>query len=419
MSCIAIEAHSLGKLYDLGERGLLRRFWRYTSDPKFSALSDVSFTIREHEAVGIIGANGAGKSTLLKILSRVTAPTSGIARIRGRIGTILEVGTGFHPELTGRENIYLSGTILGMQKKEVERKFDEIIDFAGVDKFVDTPVKRYSSGMYVRLAFAVAAHLDPDILIVDEVLAVGDTAFQKKCLAKMDSSIHQDGRTIIFVSHNMQAIRSLCSRALLLREGRLVADGQVGEVIALYNSREQTTLEVRDLSLRNRLNRTRGNARMTKLSISNPLAPQSTAWQFTSGDTLEMTVGYEILAPVESLEFTISFTPVGSDAIVSNIKEKISTSPLPTGHTGTIRLVIPNLPFRPGELSLVVGMGSSDFTFFEDILDANVNLPYLVIESAEEDLYLRKGFVSLGYHIQNPAVCPSQPSIPLHMEDRR
>lgn len=401
MSSIAIETHSLSKEYDLGERGLLRRFRGGGSDQKFLALKNMSFAIREHEAVGIIGSNGAGKSTLLKILSRVTAPTSGSARIRGRIGTILEVGTGFHPELTGRENIYLSGTILGMQKKEVERKFDEIIDFADVDKFVDTPVKRYSSGMYVRLAFAVAAHLDPDILIVDEVLAVGDVGFQRKCLAKMGDSISQDGRTIIFVSHNMQAIRSLCSRALLLRHGQLVADGSVGEIIAEYNKTSQSTFDVRDQSLGNRLNRTRGNARFIGFSIVNQRQPQSQRWSFRRGDTVEMRISYEIMAAVESLEFTVSFSVGGSTNVVTNIKETISDRPLRAGDGGGIVLEIPNLPFRAGEFALVLGLGSNGFAFFEDILDANVNLPHLIVESDEEDLFLRKGFVSLDYKVRH------------------
>lgn len=197
------------------------------------ALNGVSFSVDQGEALGIIGRNGAGKSTLLKILSRVTAPTTGLVKVKGRIGSLLEVGTGFHPELTGRENVYLNGAILGMKKAEVSRKFDEIVDFSGVEKFIDTPVKRYSSGMYVRLAFAVAAHLEPEILIVDEVLAVGDAEFQKKCLGKM-SDVVGGGRTVLFVSHNMQAIQNLCGRTLVLEDGRLSFDGPSSEAIAYY-----------------------------------------------------------------------------------------------------------------------------------------------------------------------------------------
>jgi lipopolysaccharide transport system ATP-binding protein len=197
------------------------------------ALKDVSFEIKHGEVVGIIGGNGAGKSTLLKILSRITEPTEGEARIYGRVGSLLDVGTGFHPELTGRENIYLNGAILGMKKKEIDKKFDEIVAFAEIEKFIDTPVKHYSSGLYMRLAFSVAAHLEPEILIVDEVLAVGDAAFQKKCLGKM-GEVAKEGRTVLFVSHNMAAVENLCGRSILLRFGKVVADAAPSEAIAEY-----------------------------------------------------------------------------------------------------------------------------------------------------------------------------------------
>jgi len=197
------------------------------------ALKDISFHVKKGEIVGIIGRNGAGKSTLLKILSRITEPTNGQAEIRGRVSSLLEVGTGFHPELTGKENIYLNGTILGMRKSEIDRKFDEIVEFSGVEKFINTPVKRYSSGMRVRLAFAVSAHLEPEILLIDEVLAVGDAQFQKKCLNKMQD-VGQQGRTVLFVSHNMPAITRLCPRAIILDQGRLIADGPSTEVVRSY-----------------------------------------------------------------------------------------------------------------------------------------------------------------------------------------
>jgi lipopolysaccharide transport system ATP-binding protein len=200
---------------------------------EFWALKDINFEIKRGDAIGIIGRNGAGKSTLLKVLSRITDPTEGRVEIRGRVASLLEVGTGFHPELTGRENIYLNGAILGMRRTEIRRKFDEIVAFAEIEKFLDTPVKRYSSGMYVRLAFAVAAHLDPEILIVDEVLAVGDTEFQKKCLGRMDQ-VAQGGRTVLFVSHNMAALRKLCGQALMLNEGRCGELGPADVVIANY-----------------------------------------------------------------------------------------------------------------------------------------------------------------------------------------
>lgn len=201
---------------------------------EFWALSDVGFEVQPGEVVGIIGRNGAGKSTLLKILSRITKPTTGRVEISGRVGSLLEVGTGFHPELTGRENVYLNGSILGMSRREIDKKFDEIVAFAEVEKFLDTPVKRYSSGMYVRLAFAVAAHLEPEILIVDEVLAVGDHHFQRKCLGKM-SAISRAGRTVLFVSHNMPAVRSLCNRGIVLDAGKVVCAGDVEQCLGFYS----------------------------------------------------------------------------------------------------------------------------------------------------------------------------------------
>ena len=210
------------------------------SEDTIWALKDVSFEVKRGEVLGIIGRNGAGKSTLLKILSQITEPTKGRIRIRGRVASLLEVGTGFHPELTGRENVYLNGTILGMTKKEIDRKFDEIVDFSGVEKFLDTPIKRYSSGMKVRLAFAVAAHLEPEILVIDEVLAVGDAEFQKKCFGKMEE-VARYGRTVLFVSHNMNAVNRLCSRATLLIDGELILESNVSEVVNHYLTAGTTT----------------------------------------------------------------------------------------------------------------------------------------------------------------------------------
>ncbi len=214
-------------------------------DESFWALRDISFNIKHGEVVGIIGRNGAGKSTLLKILTRITEPTEGRARIRGRVGSLLEVGTGFHNELTGRENVYMNGAILGMKRMEIDRKFDEIVAFAEVEKFINTPVKHYSSGMVVRLAFAVAAHLDPEILLVDEVLAVGDSRFQKKCLSKMED-VGQQGRTVIFVSHNMPTITRLCKRTILLGEGRLLQDGPSPQVVGTYLQSSMGTTAARE-----------------------------------------------------------------------------------------------------------------------------------------------------------------------------
>lgn len=243
---IVIKVENLGKRYKIGQktaynyrsfRDVLANTFKFKKDKKtkseFWALKDVSFEIGQGEVVGIIGRNGAGKSTLLKILSRITEPTKGYAKIRGRVGSLLEVGTGFHPELTGRENIYLNGSILGMKRREITKKFDEIVDFAEVEKFIDTPVKHYSSGMYVRLAFAVAAHLEPEILIVDEVLAVGDVAFQKKCLSKI-SNIAKEGMTILFVSHNLAAIRAICKRAIQLQNGQVLIDDSAENSVNHY-----------------------------------------------------------------------------------------------------------------------------------------------------------------------------------------
>jgi len=260
MSNTVISVEDLSKAYQLGVigtgsfRGDVETWWARKrgrpsphlkigqEDPRSRAgemiwaLKDINFQVQRGEAVGVIGRNGAGKSTLLKILARVTAPTSGEVKVKGRIASLLEVGTGFHPELTGRENIFMNGAVMGMSRTEVSRKFDEIVDFSGVEKFIDTPVKRYSSGMYVRLAFAVSAHLEPDILVVDEVLAVGDAEFKKKCLVKM-SAVADEGRTILFVSHSMSAINRLCSRVMLLDGGRVFREGAASDVTPVYAAR--------------------------------------------------------------------------------------------------------------------------------------------------------------------------------------
>jgi len=228
------------------------------SKEEFWALSDVSFDVMQGERIGIIGRNGAGKSTLLKVISRITEPTGGRISIKGRVASLLEVGTGFHPELTGRENIYLNGAILGMHRAEIKKKFDEIVDFSGVEKFLDTPVKRYSSGMYVRLAFAVAAHMEPEILIIDEVLAVGDAEFQKKCLGKMQDVSMEGGRTVIFVSHNMAAIESLCQKVIILNEGRQIFTGPTKEGISTYLD---NTSAISKVSISDRKDRT-GNGKV-------------------------------------------------------------------------------------------------------------------------------------------------------------
>ena len=290
-SDLAISVRSLSKLYAIGEKrqgyrtlreSLSSLFSRRASKnghagdgaaPKtFWALRDVSFDVRRGEIVGIIGRNGAGKSTLLKILSRITDPTSGEVEISGRAGSLLEVGTGFHPELTGRENIFLNGAILGMKRAEITARFDEIVSFAGTEQFLDTPVKHYSSGMYMRLAFAIAAHLEPEILIVDEVLAVGDAEFQKKCLGKMGDFSHS-GRTVLFVSHNMAAVNSLCKRCILLESGSIVTDGPTEKVTGLYHAQfAEAVWGQSDLRAAPRTGN--GEARFTSMTVQ-PVAPDS------------------------------------------------------------------------------------------------------------------------------------------------
>lgn len=243
MNQIAISVKGVSKKYSIGKqkdgslRGTLTSLFAggKNSQEDFWALKNVSFDIRQGDVVGIVGKNGAGKSTLLKILSQITRPTTGEIELNGRVASLLEVGTGFHPELTGRENIFLNGTILGMTKKEVKAKFDEIVVFSGIEKFIDTPVKRYSSGMYVRLAFAVAAHLEPEILIIDEVLAVGDAEFQKKCLGKM-KDVAGEGRTVIFVSHDLAAVKQLCNRGILVDKGKVLNEGTIEQIITQYLS---------------------------------------------------------------------------------------------------------------------------------------------------------------------------------------
>jgi lipopolysaccharide transport system ATP-binding protein len=292
MSDIVIKAENIGKMYTIGHQAERSRYtalrdvlmqsartlWSKTKDlakgrpiiqgdtlEEFWALKDVSFEIRRGEAVGIIGRNGAGKSTLLKILSRITEPSTGRVTIKGRVASLLEVGTGFHPELTGRENIYLNGTILGMTRKEIKRKFDEIVSFAEVEKYLDTPVKRYSSGMYVRLAFAVAAYLEPEIMVVDEVLAVGDAAFQKKCLGKM-GDVAIEGRTVLFVSHNMSAISMLCNSCMLISQGKMISVGNTDSIVNQYINIARN----QEIELKERADRVgNGWARITDMYLRN------------------------------------------------------------------------------------------------------------------------------------------------------
>ncbi len=362
----AISVEHVSKAYRLGLIGGgmlsddLSRWWakmRQKPDPllkvgeehharrmgeQFWALKDVSFDVPQGQALGIIGRNGAGKSTLLKILSQVTAPTSGQIRVRGRMASLLEVGTGFHPELTGRENIFLNGAILGMTKAEIRRKLDEIIEFAEIAEFVDTPVKRYSSGMYVRLAFAVAAHLEPEILVVDEVLAVGDAAFQRKCLGKM-SAVATEGRTVLFVSHNMAAVQNLCRSAHLLVGGELVASGDPNEVIAKYL---QSSSDTDDRSLVTRTERQgNGKLRFVDFAVSGVAASNGIVM---GGSPASFIVKYQGTPPLRNVNVSLAFnTPLGEGVLyLSNalVGKNLDT----LGPMGTFDFSFAKLPLLPG-----------------------------------------------------------------------
>jgi lipopolysaccharide transport system ATP-binding protein len=340
VSNTVIKVENISKQYRLGEVGTgtishdLNRWWakmRGKEDPFLKigetndrttskgssdyvwALKDINFDIQQGDAVGIIGRNGAGKSTLLKILSKTTTPTTGSIKIKGRIASLLEVGTGFHPEMTGRENIFLNGAILGMRKKEIARKFDEIVDFAGVERYIDTPVKRYSSGMYVRLAFAVAAHLESEILIVDEVLAVGDAEFQKKCLGKMGEVSKGEGRTVLFVSHNMNSIKDLCNKGILLQNGTLAQDADVNSVLSTYmaTSTESITKNLGDL-------RNHSGARLygfiSNIYIYDPKT-QTEKGVFLMGDAISVKLKVQIHTYMQNAEVGIKISSISGTAL--------------------------------------------------------------------------------------------------------
>jgi len=345
--------------------------WRRNKEVRrgedFWALRDVSFEIETGEVVGIIGRNGAGKSTLLKILSRITKPSSGEVELRGRVGSLLEVGTGFHPELTGRENVYLNGAILGMTRKEIQKQFDAIVDFAGIQRFLETPVKRYSSGMYVRLAFAVAAHLNPEILVVDEVLAVGDAEFQRKCLGRM-KDVATSGRTVLFVSHNMAAIQSLCTRAVLLASGRVSYTGDVNSVITKYLAEATNSEAIFD----------RGPLKWVRARQIDEVLLIEAAYEHTS----------PLLLP--SLGFVVSDV-LGSPVFGLNPKLSGIDRVAPISSAGVVRASIraPRLVDGQYRLSIWFGDGYQDFVSHQDCITFEVTgwagprqLPARVVGSA-------------------------------------
>jgi lipopolysaccharide transport system ATP-binding protein len=366
MSAPALEVAGLAKRYTLQHESRhdnlrdtlhhqARKLWRRVrwgtgfSTEEFWALRDVSFAVQPGEVVGIIGRNGAGKSTLLKILSRITEPTAGTVKLRGRVASLLEVGTGFHPELSGRENIFLNGAILGMSRVEIRRKFDEIVAFAEVERFLDTPVKRYSSGMYVRLAFAVAAHLEPEILIVDEVLAVGDIAFQKKCLGKMQDVARGQGRTVLFVSHNLSAVQTLCSRVVRLQDGRVVGDSAAANEVALFLAAS---------GVRNAANftpREIGRAlRLDRFSLREDQLPSG------APATLALALTATAAASLSDLSVLIT-NDVGQRIAIIDLRDPRLDLSFVADRTVELEVIIARLPLIEGNYSLGLHMRCADF----------------------------------------------------------
>jgi len=341
---------SLASLVSAPARLLRRRRRSDEGDDLLWALRDVNFEVRQGEVVGIVGRNGAGKSTLLKILARITDPTHGTAEIHGRVGSLLEVGTGFHPELTGRENIYLNGAILGMRRAEIGRKFDEIVAFSEVEKFIDTPVKRYSSGMYLRLAFAVAAHLEPEILLVDEVLAVGDADFQKKCLGKM-GDVAEEGRTVLFVSHNMPAVQALCARAILLRAGTVAVDGSTGEVLREYLGHLLATAAHAFEDNPDR--RGDGSVRLTAARVLDEEGRPCE--RVVAGKPITLEFSYENPIGAERFDFALAIVNhliIG----VAHMSTPIAGFSIVAGAEGVVTCRIPTLPLPQGEYRVVTNL---------------------------------------------------------------
>jgi lipopolysaccharide transport system ATP-binding protein len=408
MSDVVIRVDGLSKKYHIGVthqdnslRAVLRNKVRGLTQSEsssdgasdasiFWALQDVGFEVKQGEVMGIIGHNGAGKSTLLKSLSRIVEPTRGRIEIHGRVGSLLEVGTGFHPELTGRENIFLNGAILGMPRAEIERKFDEIVAFAEVEQFIDTPVKRYSSGMYVRLAFAVAAHLEPEILIVDEVLAVGDIAFQRKCLGKM-GDVAREGRTILFVSHNTQAIRTLCQRGVLLSKGMVLFDGDIQSTLSAYNDQvRQKEMSVNSHVGNEQLRRGSGAARFTTIEIQNEAGEECNT--FRMRDTIRFSMSFTVFEPVDELLVSVELRTAHGGEVITNATHTYSSTPLAPGHTDTVVMEFPHANIRPGEYSVYYWMGDGLFRPIDMI--NGVLLPLVI--------FTEKSTHELGYDPAHP-----------------
>jgi ABC-type polysaccharide/polyol phosphate transport system ATPase subunit len=418
MKNIVIKAENISKQYRLGQVGTgtlghdLNRMWsrfRGQEDPYLKigdvndrtakggsdyvwSLRNINFEIEQGEAVGIIGRNGAGKSTLLKLLSKVTKPTTGSFKVQGRIASLLEVGTGFNPEMTGRENIYLNGAILGMRRQEITRKFDEIVDFSGVDRYIDTPVKRYSSGMYVRLAFAVAAHLESEILIVDEVLAVGDAEFQKKCLGKMGDVTDKEGRTVLFVSHNMAAVKELCNSSIFLKNGEIYKTGDTKDIIRDYLLNPLSITSEKDLLHDSLSRRGNGEIRFTSIIINNNdvfLDPQKDV-------TIRMTA--RVNKPIEDLYFSMIVKgPENSEPITNTGLIEICNKRVDVGVEITFSVTIPANTFRTGLFPIYFWLG-------RPLKMAVDNYVYDVIDSVYYFNFTSdKSRELLGYNSMHPA----------------
>jgi homopolymeric O-antigen transport system ATP-binding protein len=326
-----------------------------TTAPTIWALKDVSFEVKTGEVVGVIGRNGAGKSTLLKILSRITSPTRGSAEIYGRVGSLLEVGTGFHPELTGRENVYMNGSVLGMRRHEIDRSFDSIVTFAGVERFLDTPVKRFSSGMQLRLAFAVAAHLQPEVLLIDEVLAVGDQQFQKRCTEKM-RDVANSGRTILFVSHNIPAIQNLCTRAILLEQGRLIEDGDVAQTLSVYNTRGSRAAKAEG-SLATHPGRAPHFAPWME---SASIRSRADDGQVTTGADVQIEVAFRAPRPIDNVNFGMVVKDSLGAALFTANNVVQPSPPLEREIVqGSVSCQLSRLPLLPGTYSLDCYLGTN------------------------------------------------------------
>lgn len=368
------------------------------SDSNFVwSLKDLNFEVTKGDVLGIIGRNGAGKSTLLKILSKVTAPTTGTIKAKGRIASLLEVGTGFHPELTGRENIFLNGAILGMRKHEIKSKLDEIIAFAGVERYIDTPVKRYSSGMYVRLAFAVAAHLENEILIIDEVLAVGDAEFQKKCLAKMGDVSKGEGRTVLFVSHNIQAITNLCNKGLFLQNGVIKTNDDIDTVVQDYY-KSQNYSKLSNVSLDDRKART-STAVIFEEFYSFQNGKEN--WIIDFGQTINFKFSILVNEIVEGITLFFSINDPLTSQVISNYKNVLVDRTCLIGERFTFEVKIPEFTLRPGQYSLYFAMYDPSYKVSFDVIDANINLPLLTVQPISMDVHQNTGYFTIPVELTN------------------